>query len=67
MYAMAGSAVAKAPIAPTTVAANSRAMSMVHALIQLALRAIEDALQLDLLALAGLQSTRSDERPLIAC
>ena len=51
---------------PTSVDASSLALTMIQALIPLGLRAVEDALQQEVLALAGPRYAHADGRPAIA-
>ncbi|WP_353269187.1 transposase [Gemmatimonas sp.] len=51
---------------PAPVEANSLAVAMIHALIPLGLQAVEDALQQEVLALAGPRYAHADGRPAIA-
>jgi len=52
--------------APAPVEANSLAVAMIQALIPLGLQAVEDALQQEVLALAGPRYAHADGRPAIA-
>ena len=51
---------------PAPVEANSLAVAMIQALIPLGLQAVEDALQQEVLALAGPRYAHADGRPAIA-
>ncbi|MBD2347276.1 MULTISPECIES: IS256 family transposase [Cyanophyceae] len=51
---------------PTSLEANSLALTMIQALIPLGLRAVEEALQQEVLALAGPRYAHADGRPAIA-
>ncbi len=51
---------------PASLEANSLALTMIQALIPLGLRAVEEALQQEVLALAGPRYAHADGRPAIA-